>query len=112
MIDARQLRIDNWVLRLGDSHQWESTDFTTDPELFDPIPLTPELLEKIGFSERQHLHDWYRVVQEQTILTIHAGEWLLCPSNSAPCLSGEVRYLHQIQNLFYTLTGEELNIQL
>ena len=80
-----------------------------------PITLTPDILEKAGFTERKHLDDWFISLKDTgTILIIMIGFDVanICPSNQKPCLYIHCAYLHQLQNLYYALTGEELTIDL
>lgn len=78
------------------------------------IPLTPEILEKCGFVKT--LSGSYTIMDEDCWLTTIIGGY-----NYSKCYSsntgeffevGQVKYLHQLQNLYFALTGEELNIQL
>lgn len=76
-----------------------------------PIKLSGEWLLKLGFSERPHLNDWYKSISDSnTILFIRNGEYGICAENSRPAIIGHCNYVHQLQNLFYSLTGEELYI--
>jgi hypothetical protein len=74
-----------------------------------PIPLTPEVLEKCGF-----------IVDELGYSYVGINGISLCQTkaNSVfPCWkdtkigSKPIKYLHQLQNLYFTLTGEELEIK-
>lgn len=69
-----------------------------------PIPITEELLLKCGFEKKQ----WgSATVYYQTKIELDAHF----------CLNGvdyniQVRSLHQLQNLYFSLTGEELEVNL
>jgi len=75
-----------------------------------PIPLTPEILLKCGFTS------------DKWLMSFHLGEnkmWIDKTSNEFYWVFGRketkylrIKYLHQLQNLFYSLTNEELNINL
>jgi hypothetical protein len=77
----------------------------------EPIPLTPEILEKCGF-----------VIIEQGRLCVWFEDFELCQLNSDKNKLGlywcehytgvSIEYLHQLQNIYFALTGEELNIKL
>ena len=97
-----------------------------------PIPLTKEVLIKCGFFE--DYGDFYLTVISKEIdcdhdykVVIHADEELLKRGLGVNLLAGKVRcydtpdpeikginlqYLHQIQNIYYDLTGKELEIKL
>jgi hypothetical protein len=76
-----------------------------------PIALTPEILEKCGFKllsdfyGLQHTYGYIAILFENSTLMI---EDLHDDSVNikAP------KYLHQLQNLYFALTGEELQIKL
>jgi len=80
-------------------------------EEFEPILLTPEILEKAGFAYND--------------LDGDSGFWQIKHPNAAgliQILEGEegftysfqstIKHLHQLQNLYFALTGEELDITL
>lgn len=79
-----------------------------------PIPLTPELLKKIGFDTSEN-GTLYIQVGNTTYLEYQDGHWSVTPETWRGTLIdfwGEVKYLHQLQNLYYSLSGEELKIAL
>jgi len=113
MIDAKDLRIGNWFLFGELRHQathWDIrnlalAEFKGNPlETYKPIPLTPEILEKCGFEK------WGKDGYDKNGIYISKyfnypiynpfGEYI----NSI-----EVKYLHELQNLYYALTKQELN---
>ena len=72
-----------------------------------PILLTPEILEKCGFIKDEdgcmlfgEIFYWLNA----GILQIAMG---YTPLINAPC-----KYIHQLQNLYFSLTGEELEVKL
>jgi len=97
-------------------------DLCTDYEVLIPfdhlggIPLTPEILEKCGFdivfSEGDEV-----CYQLNGISIIHRHpDYQLCDQDaylgSVSRIGVPFRHLHQLQNLFYCLVGEELKIEL
>lgn len=84
-----------------------------------PIPLTPEILEKCGFIDRSGSIPnrmsfgvtmfkrlelvWY--AQDSFIRYQTKSEGFTLPFE-------HVKYLHQLQNLYFALTGEELTVNL
>jgi hypothetical protein len=155
MIKANELRIGNWVrgknkykqteeLIQVESIHYKGINVFDDTEYghpvieadysFDclqPIPLTPELLERAGF-EKETSED----IEERTIYSIQVAnntslyfdphkdwmrddyevEWYLSHEWNNNHFKNDFwkrpKYLHQLQNLYFTLTGEELNIDL
>ncbi len=73
---------------------WESID------RIEPIPLTEELLLKCGFEKRT----WGITTPNLKLdcsFRVKGIDWSL-----------RVEYLHQLQNLFFCLTGEELDVKI
>lgn len=117
MITATELRIGNWV------NNGEGLFFTIDTSSFMdilyaaqlnngntlliPIPLTSEIFEKCGFnvtSKGFYQHpNWCNV----SLKYLRGTYNLRC--NFMDIIANNIDYLHQLQNLFYSLTGEELN---
>lgn len=88
-----------------------------------PIQLTPEILEKCGF-EKRIINNAFNEYFLPCTPAGYKNEWILrymdYDNNPglefAPRLDGSIHSfpcnsLHQLQNLFYALTGEELNYQ-
>ena len=70
-------------------------------ENFKPIPLTEEWLLKFGFkNNRLGLFDCVKVGDDIGYHIYFIGKHLK-----------EVQYVHQLQNLYFALTGEELTIK-
>jgi hypothetical protein len=91
----------------------DSSDYALND--FEPIPLTPEILQLFGFERRfknspkdwslDHSgikHDVYFLFINGKIQLAYSDDW---GDNEA---SVELQFLHQIQNLFHAITGEEL----
>ena len=74
--------------------------------LYKPIPLTEQWLKDFGFREdgyRWHKShpfyiEWFRDWTPD-------GWWLMKDTETPICL---IKYVHQLQNLYFALTGEEL----
>jgi|SRR5690348_6430945 len=78
-----------------------------------PIPLTPEILERCGFDGEANL-DFKGDLSGQTLHIHSLGIAYLYGQDS--CTAGQAftfncKYLHQLQNLYFALTGEELEIK-
>jgi hypothetical protein len=106
MISANELRLGNWVLRHGKPSQIDIGDFRYEEyENHNPIPLTPELMEQTGFKQ-QGDYLWYEkenVALEETIDGYQLAEYSIAVG---------IKYVHQLQNLIFTLTGTELEVNL
>ena len=80
-------------------------------DCIDPIPLTPEILEKCGFVYRRNFNDYaipfksMRFAIAKSIFD-ETGTWYLCDYKANH--SVEFQYVHQLQNLFWIITGTDL----
>ncbi|MDW0189346.1 MAG: hypothetical protein QOA70_06810 [Nitrososphaeraceae archaeon] len=123
-----ELRIGNYVQYLsGDTFQIQSVDFGLLESMPDrlhpkPIPLTVDWLFKFGacnttanntFGIKFSIHSlhtiYVSVTETDNIATIgdnFTGKEFLCV-----LVNPVVDYVHQLQNLFYALTGEELTLK-
>ena len=74
------------------------------------IPLTPEILEKCGLGWE---HLGYSVIQckigELKLQSFCGSGWVLSCNGIELQM---VKYLHQLQNLYFALTGTHLTIEL
>jgi hypothetical protein len=80
------------------------------------IPLAPGVLEKLGFKYREHLQDFYlKFGGNNAIIIIRDtplhNETKIAPSNGGSATAKPCHFLHDLQNLYFTLTGEELDIK-
>lgn len=80
-----------------------------------PIPLTPEILEKAGWkwlTEGQYYYPpFIKEIQNFSMILWQDDEGCFCFS-IYDMLTKRVPYVHTLQNLFHSLTGQELNIDL
>ena len=114
MIKAKELRIGNLVSSNGESiYLWELGNFelihdgTNEMSMFSPIPLTAEWLRKFGFS----LYGGSYLLNEVAIFENynHEKSWVLDARGFS--LGKDFKYVHQLQNLYYALTWEELTLK-
>lgn len=113
---ANELRIGNWLQRLdGTFFQVVSSDFSiieNTPTYLTPkpIPITEEWLLKFGFEKDGNRFSIGDFEIEKQGLKYACALW----DESAPHLTtfiGHHRYVHQLQNLYFALTGEEITIE-
>lgn len=79
-------------------------------DLIEPILLTDEWLKKLGISERIVLNgDWYDVWSTQVNEDDDDPEFGYCFAVNNEELR-VIKYVHELQNLYFALTGEELLI--
>jgi hypothetical protein len=76
----------------------------------EPIPLTEEWLLKFGFK-------WKGLIAKGRYLTLFTpcGKALVFKDNyfifSGVTIEIQIKYVHQLQNLYFALTGEELTLK-
>lgn len=114
---ANELRIGNWLQRLDGSffqctpndiliiYQWDGSESL----LPKPIPITEELLLKCGF-EKKHTDVFIKGIYDLEPLFSDSDEWDFCIYEKET--NTKLKYLHQLQNLYFALTGKELEINL
>lgn len=133
---AQDLRIGNWIYIGEKQTQIVANDITAisgedkcvsiKPDwerMFKPIPLTEEWLIKFGFVKDEDMFCWNHPHDEQgCIVSDCRHQSLSVISNKDSVCFGEgfyvetyysyikLEYVHQLQNLYHSLTGEELTI--
>jgi hypothetical protein len=136
---ANELRIGNWVtagvvpIRIESIHQQTMPDgksgekgwhvyvsgfiqldnhYCFNSYNIQPIPLTTDILEKAGFVKTGR----YAIGAGGYITYKNGTVELMQPKKgnpfSIPFHPAQITSLHQLQNLYFSLTGTELNIQL
>lgn len=121
MIPTYDLRVGNWVIasdvirRITSVSEtkvtFEGVKNSVKQEDIQPVPLTEELLKKTGFRqlketdlfEKMPLEGFTYKLHAQRIMIFHPGDNTLCH-----WLNTRIIYLHQLQNLYYCLTGREI----
>lgn len=134
MIDAKDLRIGNWIsIRLigleesGTPHQCnariildvsEEDGRFLNKKCYEPIELSPSILERCGFekiaeySERSFFHtykidDFYISHCRRDTDGLKANSFLHHTGKKDIVVSS----LHHLQNIYHSLTGEELTFK-
>lgn len=121
-LKAADCRVGNWLSKHGEQYQITSATIVGlergDSEV-EPIPLTEEWLLKFGFEKREasscvawHIgenpitHDWLF-----DLVWLDKPE-LIGAENYPFYRNGYhlIKYVHQLQNLFYCLCGKELEL--
>ena len=125
MLDSTDVRAGNWVLKITGTDANTQAYFQykaiapdeyyhTFAKACFPIKITPSILGECGFMHE--FGDWYRNIAAEGIEDglpflryKHADKlWYLQDIK----LWAQPLYVHQLQNLFYALTGEELPVNL
>ena len=86
----------------------------TNLEICKPIPLTEEILLKCGL--KRTLYDSSYELKDFSIFLdkrIRENIYIQCEKRNWNVLNGlRIDYLHQLQNLYFALTNEELTVNL
>jgi hypothetical protein len=115
IIIVEEILRDNFIICNVTSNEWPITDYA-------PIPLTEEWLLKFGFEKPGDV--WYNLKFNSLHYKYERhrrhGE-LSCTLSYYCCIGDgrrdgaylgyELKYVHQLQNLYFALTGEELEIK-
>ncbi|WP_413512196.1 hypothetical protein [Myroides odoratus] len=119
MIQASEVRIGNCTEQ-GKIIELKQTvfrvEYTTDKkrtaliayEDLKPTELTEEILLKCGFK---HLGNGFYELLGSFVSLCNIGDVFFNAGFKGATI-GNIKYLHQLQNLYFTLTGKELEINL
>lgn len=116
-MDLRELRMGNFVNNdfivseiLADCLTVQNTNSNTITQLLyddiEPTPLTKEWLVKFGFGKsiarNWYSNDQYAIEMCKNFIQFDVGYTTI----TLDCM-----FVHQLQNIYFTLTGEELTIK-
>lgn len=122
MVSSTEIRAGNWLLMEFEKEKnsravinyqpkaIKAKDFKLAPYCL-PISLTTRLLDKCGFIYELRAWCKYRKIKENRVMVLQWKEkegWLIGDQK----IKVQPFYLHQLQNLYYALTGEELKVGL
>lgn len=130
---ANDLRIGNWiryedklvqVVQLSSLMilcQRDENQFLVnhEPEIFQPIELTEDILIKIGFKKNIIYGSTieYLPINNDLVSVFCTKEkqnikiQIVC-ENATETIVKYIKYIHQLQNAYYCLTGQELKVEL
>lgn len=122
MISSNELRIGNIVNKLIMGYKKDPVavqrNITINAEdlrhqYFDGVPITDEWLNKFGFEQEMgQMFIEYRHGEEEGFKLASRADyetWLYFYPEGG--LKLNIQYVHQLQNLYFALTGEELTIK-
>lgn len=91
-------------------------------KVIQPIPLTEEWLLKFGFEktdrDREGLGEFTFIYKKEYGILFYENKYSLYTYQTCGCYDSQslttpdIKYVHQLQNLFFALTGEELKYNL
>ena len=78
---------------------------------YEPIPLTEEWLTRFGFRLPAHswIGDKFHLSEYGKGSKYPNGKMWVVAMNKNNAIIAEIKHVHQLQNLYFALTGEELN---
>jgi hypothetical protein len=132
MINPNEIRLGNYLLQKINTRilpvQWSVQHFAiaaNDAKDFFPIVLQANYLEKAGFIENKKyplLPDAREFILTMPVQGSQQNEIRAYIKNNKECfaravvtnqpVSNNIYHVHQLQNLYYALTAEELPLQL
>lgn len=113
---AEELKIGNWVRSNG------HIDMPSKPimieigfdidhsEHFSPIELTEDWLERFGIK-KSGTNERYFLNHHGFCLSFDDLDWCLHLDPDTHVIIAYCRHVHQLQNLFFAITGEELTVK-
>lgn len=117
-VDPKELRIGNWLFNPNTSKEVAVTmidinDMDLRYKQYDPILITKEILVRCGFEydeiekgNKTELGMYKNILM--MLPTSNSKGWYAAPYGY-PMSVHRTIYLHQLQNLYFALVGEELN---
>jgi len=134
MLKANELRVGNIVstVKLNNGIvrgitdekimvKFKDSTISSNIDFFYPIPLTEEILLKCGFDEKStclskmlNTADTYLEIRERNneyYVSIYQFTESSYDDNNTVFLN-KINHIHQLQNLYFALTNEELTIKL
>lgn len=130
-MEAKELRIGNWVIWNGPSHQERALiSCLTKEEVFfscgesaliseiEGEPITEEWLVRLGFEKMNNgkyytkifgIGTWLMFETKGFTYWVGVGDWNDTDHQSVGL--GKTQYIHQLQTLYFALTGQELELK-
>lgn len=112
MIKAEELRVGNLYLNMGIIDAFTRHNYFQDYPDWEPIPLTPEWLERCGFKGSAQFKGGTLIIEAQAELDIRIREDNITKYILPFSKTIQIEYVHQLQNVYRDLTGEELQIKM
>lgn len=117
MIEIKEIRQGNYLHRRGNNELVQIKDTETYikvsrcPQIYNPIPIDEEWLLKLGFNTFGD--ELCLKLGHRFFLVFDTCGFGIFTENTdtdekAAVLHEHIKYIHQIQNLYHALTGEEL----
>jgi hypothetical protein len=106
---ASELRIGNYINIHNTITCMELNDFHFSSSFIEPVPLTEEWLSKLGFEKKYSNYiikagDYFHSIKKD------GKKWIYSYDESDACCYElrRIKYVHQLQNLYFALNDKEL----
>ena len=120
-MNVSELRIGNYYQKehLEGFERWgvvEDVDFFRSSDELEAIKLTPEIMVLFGFENEDDEIDYSEFVKKNVVINSEGSDcqepftFKIDSYDASRFISIEIKYVHQLQNLYYALTGEELTL--
>ena len=118
---VNELRVDNWFMGYHDPFKWSLEHFDLlkqadlDEIIKEPIPLTEEILLKCGFENKSGSFVPTFICKQRRDLLVQVLNgciFRIKTDMEYPTFVRYFDYLHQLQNLYFAITGEELEVRI
>lgn len=124
-MEVQELRVGNYLFKYGEvvkiveigiKHKGDTNYYLRSEndncgywiDQFNPIPLTEEILLKCCFEKRSDGdYNLFKYSEVDIIICNDFSSWQCDGINFSV---NRIKYLHQLQNLYWCLVGKELNI--
>ena len=111
-MNAKELRIGNYVKDPYDK-DIKLVSVGSDASMIRPIKLDEEWLERFGFEEvKDGSTNYWRICKDYRFAIDKNNGHTHCSfgDNQNGILFSVIKHVHQLQNLYFALTGEELEL--
>ena len=116
-LSAKELRIGNWIERINSNDRWIKTRINLTylslivefPEDYRPIKISEQWLKDFGFEILLKEDEIVLYRLNSNDVNIHPVGGFTYGNRGTPLC--KIQYLHQLQNLYFALTGKELIIK-
>lgn len=106
MIEIKELRVGNWVIKDGKNYKITNVnDYIAG--IVNPIPLDEKLYQDIISDSNNIIFLDGNLNINDKITIEHLSQSIIL---SLSYLNFEIKYLHQLQNIFFDLTSVELSV--
>ncbi|MFY8170930.1 MAG: hypothetical protein ACOVK2_07450 [Candidatus Fonsibacter sp.] len=107
-MDEKEVRIGNYVNIEDTILRIELQELYYNASIMTPIPLTEEWLLKLGFDLINNEYHQSRNHELKLYWTVNKNK-MIPEFNEKRFVTGyDFKYVHQLQNLYFALTGKEL----